>query len=290
MTLGDGLPPAGFGVNTYSFIRQGPVEGAVDSLCDVFRSFELVMYPGHLWPAESGPQERARLRRRMEDRGLSVTTLNMPNIDINVTAAAEEMRLHSRHLLRGFIELAGDLGAAAVVLGPGKANPLFPEPRAILEEHLAAALDDLLPAARAAGTSLWVENMPFAFLPLADDVTGFLDRYGAADLGIVYDVANGLFAGEDPVGGLKSVFENGRLRLVHLSDTGRLSYRHDPIGSGIVPFAAVAEAMTALGMEGEPVLEIIAENDVQKSLRESVVRLHALGFGAKAPPQAGRHG
>ena len=89
----------------------------------------------------------------------------MPNIDINVAGAAPEMRAYSLDLLTDTVRLAGELGARGVVIGPGKANPLFPADADELIGHFFAALDRLCPVAESAGTALWVENMPFAFLP-----------------------------------------------------------------------------------------------------------------------------
>src|SRR5664279_4496881 len=84
------------------------------------------VHPGHLWPAELSAEQRSALRRMMDRRGLQLTALNMPNIDINVAGAAAEMRAYSLNLLTETVRLAGELGARGVVIGPGKANPLFP--------------------------------------------------------------------------------------------------------------------------------------------------------------------
>ena len=43
-----------------------------------------------------------------------------------------------------------------------------------------------------------------------------------------YDIANAHFIGEDTNAGLRQV--QSRLGIVHLSDTGRQAWRHDPVG------------------------------------------------------------
>ena len=53
----------------------------------------------------------------------------------------------------------------AWIVGPGKANPLFPMPRDRMVSYFYRALDKLAPLARQVGTRLFIENMPFAFLP-----------------------------------------------------------------------------------------------------------------------------
>ena len=52
---------------------------------------ELMLSPGHLWPAELNAAARRELRALGETR-LPIATLNMPNLDINIALGAEEMR------------------------------------------------------------------------------------------------------------------------------------------------------------------------------------------------------
>ena len=270
-----GAPPVDFGANTYSYIQRGTALDAVRALSDTFGVFELMAYPGCLWPAELDAAARREIRARLADAGVRVVALNTPNVDLNLADPPPEMRAHTLRILGGIVELAGDLGVPAVVIGPGKANPLFPEPRARLEENLASSLDVLHPLARDEGVKLLLENMPFAFLPLAAEVMGFLDRYGAADMAALYDAANAYFAGEDPSEALLTMAP--KLAYVHLSDTGLAPYRHDPVGTGSVPFEAVAETYRNLGRPLDVVLEIISR-DPDRDLRESVRRLRERGW------------
>lgn len=263
-----------FGCNTYSYVYAERVDRCVARLAARdFREFELMVHPGHLWPASPKADGLTELRQVL--RGLSVTTLNMPNVDINVAATAEEMRAHSLKVLSGTVQLAGEIGAPGIVIGPGKANPLFPAPTEQLIGHFFAALDVLAPLAKSAGTALWVENMPFAFLPGIDDLADTLDRYGNSAIGIVYDVANAHFIAEDIHRGLKRCGE--RLKLVHLSDTGRELYRHDPVGQGSVPFRDIPAMLADVGYRSRPMLEIISR-EPDRDIFDSVDRLAAMGF------------
>lgn len=260
-----------FGANTYSYMRS---HGAADCLARLagfgFREFEVMVHPGHLWPEDLSPEQRRDLRRSIETNGWTLTALNMPNIDINVAAAAPGMRAYSLALVEDTVRLAGDLGARGVVIGPGKANPLFPADASELIGHFFTALDRLCPVAERAGTALWLENMPFAFLPAIDACMDALERYGNDDVGVVYDIANAYFINEDFVAGLKTCRK--RLTLVHLSDTGRQAYKHDPVGLGSVPFAAVPPALEAVGYRAPPMLEIISR-DPDRDIRASADRL-----------------
>jgi len=265
-----------FGCNTYSYIRSEPAHRCIARLADFgFRKFELMVHPGHLWPPSPAADGLADLRRIVSARGLEIVTLNMPNIDINIAAAAPAMREYSLAMLTGIVRLASEIGARGIVVGPGKANPLFPAADAELTPHFFAALDALCPLARSGGTALWVENMPFAYLPGIDAVISVLDRYGNDDIGIVYDVANAHFINEDIRAGL--VRCGKRLRLVHLSDTGRQQYRHDTIGQGSVPFRDIPAMLRDVDYRELPMLEIISRN-ADKDILDSVERLAALGF------------
>jgi len=265
-----------FGCNTYSYMLSQNAETCLARLADFgFVEFEVMIHPGHLWPADLSPDKRRAIRHTLEQRGLRLTTLNMPNIDINVVSTTPGMRAYSLELLSETVRLAGDLGARGVVIGVGKANPLFPADAETLTGYFFAALDRLGPAAEASCTSLWVENMPFAFLPAIGGLMDALERYGNDSIRIVYDVANAYFIAEDFGAGLKRC--QNRLALVHLSDTGRQVYRHDAVGLGTVPFADVPRALAAVGYRARPMLEIIS-HDPDRDILASAEKLAALEF------------
>jgi sugar phosphate isomerase/epimerase len=269
-----------FAVNTYSYTLSHRAGDCLVSLMGRgYSEFELMMYPDHLWPADTDAAARRQLRQFIESNGLHVTTLNMPNIDLNVAGAAAEMRAYTLANLRGVVELAGDLGVPGVVIGPGKANPLMPAPTARLTGYFYAALDELVPLAERVGTSIYVENMPFAFLPGIDALLAALDRYGNEGIGIVYDVANGHFIGEDVNAALRKCRQ--RLRIVHLSDTNQTVYRHDPVGLGTVDFAPIPAVLAEIGYDRRPILEIISTN-ADRDIDDSAAQLSSLGF-ARVP-------
>lgn len=268
-----------FGANTYSYMRSDSAEACLARLADQgFDEFEIMVHPGHLWPGDMPAEQRRALRRTIESGKLKLVSLNMPNIDINVAAAAQGMRFYSLNLLIETVRLAGELGARGVVIGPGKANPLFPASADELTKHFFDALDLLCPVAESAGTSLWVENMPFAFLPGIGELLAALKKYGNDAVRIIYDIPNAYFIGEDFVEGLQQC--RPLLELVHLSDTGRPAYRHDPVGLGTVPFAEVPRALEAVGYDAtkpKPMLEIISL-DPDRDIIASAAKLAVLGF------------
>src|SRR5215207_10569231 len=109
---------ARFGINTYSYILREDALGCALRWGEKgFSAFEIMMHPGHLWPAEIGMTERRSLRRAFEENGLRLVTLNMPNVDLNVAGTTAEMRAYSLGIVEKIVELAGDLGAEGVVVG-----------------------------------------------------------------------------------------------------------------------------------------------------------------------------
>ncbi len=272
---GPGAQRAGIAVNLYSHVFDGPAADAVRRLSDQgFSRFEVMMFPGHLWLGE--PSAYRDLVRAAEGGGARLISLNMPNIDINVAGASAEMRDYSLALLGSFIEVAGELGIPRIILSPGKPNPLFPAPGDVLRDALFAALDALLPRARRSGVRLLLENVPFGVYPGAASLMQAIDDFGEAEIGVTFDVANAHFIGENPAQGLRRVVS--RLALVHLSDTTRASFRHDPIGQGDVPFNSLTDVVAELGLHDRLVLEVISR-DPDVDIASSADRLLELGFG-----------
>lgn len=268
--------PFPFAINTYGYTASYPAPDCVRHLAGQgYTDFELMMVPGHLWPATTDAAARRELRAFVDREGLRLVSLNMPNIDMNVAAVSEEMRRHTLGLLHAIVELAGDLEVPGVVVSPGKANPLMPAPKEPLVGYFFRALDELAPHALRVGTRLYVENMPFAFLPDADGLMAALERYSDERIAVTYDVANAVFIGEDPGAGLRRVRD--RLKLVHLSDTPREVYRHSAVGEGVVRFAELPPLLDQVGYRDLPMLEIIAD-DPDQAMRTSVERLFAQGW------------
>jgi sugar phosphate isomerase/epimerase len=264
-----------FGINTYAYTQTMSAAECVRRLAERgVTAFELMFFPGHLWIDDSDAVLRD-LRRAIEASGGTLVSLNSPNTDLNLAAATAEVRAHTVKLNSEYFRVAGELGAAGLIVGPGKANPLFSLPRATMEEHFFRALDALLPIANSTGVELWAENMSFAFLPDADGLMEALARYGAHDIGFCYDVANAHFIGENPAAGLERVAP--RLRLIHLSDTTRAVYRHDAVGLGDVDFARLAPTIKAASPGRAPFLEIISGNP-DRDIARSIEALAALGY------------
>ena len=251
------MQPMTMGVNAYSYIWTHGADAVLHHLADMgYTEIELMIAPPHLWPADHDAAARAATRRILEDRGLKIVSVNPPSLDQNLVSPVAEMRAYTVEMFRNIIELAGDLGVQYVVTVTGRIHPLFAPPKDQVWGWLRAGLEALIPHAEKAGVKIALENIPMASLPLADDLMEFLDTMDSDRLCICYDAANAEFVAEDPAQGLLRVAP--RLELVHVSDTKRDVWKHDPVGMGQVDFAAVAGALREIGYKGVTMMEIIS--------------------------------
>jgi sugar phosphate isomerase/epimerase len=274
---GSETTPLRVGVNTMSFMWRASAREALETLARAgYRCFELMAQRPHLDPMME-PGEAQALARYLRDAGLTVETVNLPSLDQNLASASPPMREYSVRLFERLIAIAGTIGAAAVIVVTGRVNPLIPPPRADLEGWFADGFERVLRAARASGVRLLLENIPMGVYPDAHGLAAFADRVDSPAAGICYDIANAHFIGEDPAAGLDAV--RARLGIVHLSDTGRTAWRHDPVGQGTCDFAAFGAGLRRIGYTGTSMLEIVADPPVEHIV-ESHRRVAALGWEA----------
>ena len=250
------------GVNTMSYMWRAPARAALETLArEGYTRFELMAQRPHLDPMMSDPELKA-FARFLRDAGLTVETLNLPSLDQNLASASPEMRDYSVRLFERLVEMAGTIGAGGVVTVTGRVNPLIPPPRADLESWFGEGFARVLRSAESAGIHLWLENIPMGVYPRAGELIAFADRIDSSMVGICYDIANAHFIGEDTAAGLRQV--RSRLGMIHLSDTGRQVWRHDPVGEGSCDFAGFGAALREIGYRGTSMLEIVADLPVEK--------------------------
>jgi L-ribulose-5-phosphate 3-epimerase len=272
--------PLPVGANTMSFMWWAPAREALETLArEGYRRFEVMAQPPHLNPMMNRG-EVAAFAKFLRDAGLSVETVNLPSLDTNLASASPEMRDYTVRLFERLIAIAEAIGASGVITVTGRVNPLIAPPRRDLEGWFDEAFARVLRAAEPTGMRLLLENIPMGVYPRADQLIWYADRIGSPLVGICYDIANAHFIGEDTAAGLRQV--RGRLGIVHLSDTGREAWRHDPVGRGSCDFAGFGTALREIGYAGTSMLEIVADPPV-----EHIVASHRrLADWGWAPPLA----
>jgi sugar phosphate isomerase/epimerase len=248
------------GANTMSFMWKTSAREALETLArEGYRCFELMAQRPHFDPFMDRSEALA-FARFLRDAGLTVETINLPSLDQNLASAAPEMREYSVRLFERLVDIAGTIGASAVIVVTGRVNPLIAPARPDLEGWFADAFARVLRAAERAGVHLLLENIPMGVYPRADQLIGFAERIGSPRVGVCYDIANAHFIGEDTAEGLRKVAP--RLGIVHLSDTGRQAWRHDPVGEGSCDFAGFGAALREIGYSRTSMLEIVSEQPI----------------------------
>ncbi|KZD21099.1 sugar phosphate isomerase/epimerase family protein [Tardiphaga robiniae] len=270
------------GVNTYGYIWSIPAVDCVRRLGKLgYRQIEFLLQPPHLSFDDFGSAARRELRAVLQDIGATKTAINLPSLDHNLASPFSRARAASVRMFEDTIDLAADIGAETVVVVPGRMSPLFPPSVENRFAWVGEGVSQLLPRAEDRGVGLAIENVPFAAFPDAAALERFVRGFTSSAIGVCYDAANAHFIDEDPAAGVRQLSD--LLRIVHFSDTGQDKWRHDPIGTGTVPFADVVKALDAVGFEGAVTLEIL-DHDPDAAILRSHRALELLGF---APCKAG---
>ena len=268
------------GINTYAYAWTTPVIDCVRQLADLnYRTFEFLVHPPHLPLADFDQSSRRKLAALLDEVKASDCAMNLPSLDHNLASPWPEVRAASIEMFKQTIDLASDINVHWVVTVPGRMSPLAPPTVEARTNWMRDSIEKLLPYAQAKGIKLAIENVPMASFPDANTLGTFVRSFKSEYLGATYDAANAYFIGESPAEGIRKLADV--LRIVHVSDTTRKIWRHDPIGTGTVPFAEVAAALKEIGYHGPTMLEILAD-DPGTAIPQSHHLLAKVGF----PPQS----
>ena len=261
---------ADYGINTYSFAHGLHARDCLEQLAaSGYRRFEIMLVPGHFWPSLDGASGRDEIESLVARKSLQILTLNLPNLDLNLSSVVPEMRRHSCEVITAAIELAAQWDARGVVVNPGKFNPVFPEAAERLADCFRRSLDILVPIAENSAVELIVKNHPGSYLFRAEELHRYFDSYGWDHIGIGYDFANGHFGGEAPEAVLSM---RDHLRFIYVGDTSRDAFRHAQIGAGTVAFDRIAAMLRAADLCPPTILEIIAD-DPHDAIAASIAHL-----------------
>ena len=267
--------PMKVGANTMSFMWKTPRERRWRRSRGNATALERVRSAPQFDRSGSSPK-RSPLRASAR-AGLTVETINLPSLDQNLASASTEMRDYTVRLFERLIAIAETIGATGVIVVTGRVNPLIPPARPDLEGWFADAFERVLRAAERTGVHLLLENIPMGVYPRADQLIGFAEHIGSPLVGVCYDIANAHFIGEDTAEGLGQV--QPRLGIVHLSDTGRQTWRHDPVGQGSCDFAAFGAKLREIGYSRTSMLEIVSEQPIE-GIVASHRKIAQLGWAA----------
>jgi sugar phosphate isomerase/epimerase len=220
--------------------------------------------------------ERAAMYARLKEYGATIRSLNAGGYDINLASPGANMRRKSIEHIKSVIDLAAAWDVRDVVISPGTRRPMISPSLERVYGWMYESLENLLPMAKQAGTRLLFENTPYCFTPTIGDLAGVVETINDDSLKIVYDVANAAFIGEDPVASLLSHRE--AIGLIHISDTGTEAWGHDPIGTGVIDWTGLGNAVKETCGIDNVVLEVIREHNPVDEFKKAMNELKIRGW------------
>ena len=225
------------------------------------------------WTEELGVTKR--LRSILDRHDISLLALDLASSDINLASPSSDVVDFAVDAYTRTIDRAAELGAKWVCVGSGRRHALLAKANDRLMETFRPAFARIHAKAQARDIGIILENHPQGLLADAKTIADFLDAEGYSSIAVIYDVANAFAIDEDPVAGLETLWS--RLGIVHLSDSPKGQWRHDPIGTGDIDFAAIGVMLNSKDYEGAVVLEILS-NTPLGALIDGVAALEASGF------------
>ncbi|WP_286179429.1 sugar phosphate isomerase/epimerase [Arthrobacter sp. ISL-95] len=264
-------------INTFSYLWSSTAIDAIAELVDHgYKTFEVPVSSPHCWPDEISSTERVATHTRLTEYGAKIRSLNAGGYDINLASPGANMRRKSIEHIKSVIDLAAAWDVTDVVISPGTRRPMISPSLDMVHGWMHESLENLIPLAKQAGTRLLFENTPYCFTPTIQDLAGVVSTINDDSVKIVYDVANAAYIGEDPVESLLSHHES--IGLVHISDTGTETWGHDPIGTGVIDWTGLGDAVRQTCGVSNVVLEIIREEDPVQEFNKAMQDLENHGW------------
>lgn len=261
--------------STYTFLWRAEIEAAVGEIAKAgFHRVELLAAPPHVdageWRAAAN-----RIGAACRHAGVNVHSVAPSGVDVNLASPDSTMRQWSVGYFATIGRLAADVGARWLIIHPGRRHPLRPAPYGAYQQWVTDGVRRILDEVSDLEIGVLFENTPTGILDTGEEIAQLIERVDSNVLRACYDVANGHMV-EDVHAGLTAA---GRyLGLVHLSDTTKASWAHDPIGAGELDFARVAAAVSGIGYGGELVLETLHEGDVAEGFATDLATLQQAGW------------
>jgi deoxyribonuclease-4 len=262
--------------HTFGFVWHETAEATLEKIAQLGISrIQLMASPPHFDPWQNDKARTRRLRDIIRRHDLTVLAGDLSSADVNLASPSREARTFAIDAYTSLIERCTELDARFVCVGSGRANVIQDGANAHLLPLFQESFDILARKAKIHGLNVLLENQPHGLLAKAETIAAFLAGYSPGDVQCAYDVANAYAIGEDPAEWLPRLEHH--LAVVHLSDSPRNTWRHDPVGTGTIDFVQVKEALVRIGYTGPVVLEIQSATPLE-SLRQSRDALVAKGW------------
>lgn len=253
------------GAHTFGFVWHSGVLEVIARLSDNgFRSFQLLASPPHIPDLEASGASARGIRREVAACGGMVLSLDLPVSEINIASPIREVVEFSVDYYRKAIDFSTAIESKYITVTSGRRHALLPPPPGSLDGVFEDAFFRIAEHAKRAGLRVLFENHPQGFCPDIGSMMKLVVDSRLEHVDILYDVANGVAIGEDPVKGLRAA--KSRLGAVHFSDSPMNAWRHDPIGTGEIDFGRILTALDEIAFKGPCIAEIISDAPLQHLL------------------------
>ena len=251
------MPQLDVAASTFPFLYSHDGLGALKHLKTLgYDKFEMMIFPPHCWPRELTIKARKEYKDWLNGEGGTITSFCYPLLDNNPNGVDRLMRAYTLDRYKEAIDLAAEWECPYVVAIPGPVNSLINPPHEWMLDWFVEGAKELVAYAKGTGVSILLENVPFTFLPTAQDMAETARLIGP-EVGVNFDVCNSAFIKEDPAEAIRMLGD--LVKNVHISDSGYGEFKHERLGTGIVEPGPTAKALDDIGYTGATVLEIITD-------------------------------
>ncbi len=259
--------------STNAYVRH-PLPEAVRRIADHgYAGVEVLGDEPHAYFPEFDGAARDSLGDALAETGLAVSNVNANTsmgyyddappsafFEPSLVRADEAARRFRVEYTKDAIDLAAAVGAPAVCVATGRPLPGNPPERA--HGRLLESLDEILDHAEARGVDVGVEFEPELLVEDVDETLALVSEVGRDSLGVNLDLGHAAVTGDDPAEAVRRCA--GHITGVHLEDIVggiRGKHYHRIPGEGDLDFAAIFEALSAVGYEGFATLELYTYPD-----------------------------
>ena len=221
-----------------------------------YDQYEMMIFPPHCWPRELSVAQRKEYRNWLNGEGTKITSFCYPLLDNNPNGVDRLMRAYTLDRYKEAIDLSAEWECPYVCAIPGPVNSLINPPHQWMLDWFVEGMKELVAYAKGTGVQLIIENVPFTYLPSAQDMKDTVELIGP-EVGVNFDVCNSAFIKEDPAEAIRLL--GPLIKNVHISDSGYDEFVHARLGTGIVEPGPAAAALNEIGYDGVTVLEIITD-------------------------------
>lgn len=259
--------------STNAYTRHGLPEAVRRIAGHGYAGVEILADEPHAYLPEFDAGDREALADALAETGLAVANVNANTamgyyddpppsafFDPSLCTADDDDRRWRVRYTNEAVDLADALGAPAVCVASGRPLPGNPPEQA--REYLLESLHEILDHAEPRGVDVGVEFEPELLVENTDEVLALLDDVDRPGLGVNLDVGHAAVYGEDVAESVRRTA--GHVTGVHLEDIAggrRGKHYHRVPGEGDLDFAAIFDALDAVGYEGVVTLELYTYPD-----------------------------